>query len=89
MPWQEAQYFAKQAVTVYQNWHREQSAMLKTYLPKWEQELARLRTLPQFLPHSMMTGWVDGVNSQFLEMNMSISEAMRTMPNRIQKLLPC
>lgn len=88
LPWQEAQRFAKNAVSVYQNWHREQSAMLKTYLPKWEQELTRLRTLPQFLPHSLMTGWVDEVNSQFLEMNMSISEAMRTMPNRIQKLLP-
>lgn len=88
LPWQEAQRFAKHAVSVYQNWHHEQSAMLKTYLPKWEQELTRLRTLPQFLPHSMMTKWVDEVNRQFLEMNMSISEAMRTMPNRVQKLLP-
>ncbi|MGR5094304.1 DNA helicase IV [Vibrio maritimus] len=88
LPWQEAQRFAKHAVSVYQNWHQEQCALLKTYLPKWEQELNRLRTLPQFLPQSMMNNWVAEVDSQFLEMNMSIAEAMRTMPNRIQKLLP-
>ncbi|GAL29039.1 DNA helicase IV [Vibrio variabilis] len=88
LPWQEAQRFAKHAVSVYQSWHQEQCALLKTYLPKWEQELNRLRTLPQFLPQSMMNNWVAEVDSQFLEMNMSIAEAMRTMPNRIQKLLP-
>lgn len=88
LPWQEAQRFAKHAVSVYQSWHQEQCTLLKTYLPKWEQELNRLRTLPQFLPQSMMNNWVAEVDSQFLEMNMSIAEAMRTMPNRIQKLLP-
>ncbi|WP_234496867.1 DNA helicase IV [Vibrio maritimus] len=88
LPWQEAQRFAKHAVSVYQSWHQEQCALLKNYLPKWEQELNRLRTLPQFLPQSMMNNWVAEVDSQFLEMNMSIAEAMRTMPNRIQKLLP-
>lgn len=88
LPWQEAQRFAKHAVSVYQNWHQEQCTLLKTYLPKWEQELNRLRTLPQFLPQSMMNNWVAEVDSQFLEMNMSIAEAMRTMPNRIQKLIP-
>ncbi|USD63710.1 DNA helicase IV [Vibrio sp. SCSIO 43140] len=88
LPWQEAQRFAKHAVSVYQSWHQEQCTLLKAYLPKWEQELNRLRTLPQFLPQSMMNNWVAEVDSQFLEMNMSIAEAMRTMPNRIQKLLP-
>lgn len=88
LPWQEAQRFAKHAVSVYQSWHQEQCALLRTYLPKWEQELNRLRTLPQFLPQSMMNNWVAEVDSQFLEMNMSNAEAMRTMPNRIQKLLP-
>ncbi|PCD88040.1 DNA helicase IV [Vibrio mediterranei] len=88
VPWREAQDFAKYAVNCYQQWHHKQCGLLNTYLPKWEDELRRLRSLPQFLPQSQMVSWADAVNSEFLEINMSLSEAMRTMPKRINNLIP-
>lgn len=88
VPWNRAQDFAKTAVKAYQDWYNQQCSLLNTYLPKWEEELRRLRSLPQFLPQSQMSAWANEVNGQFVEMNMSLCEATRTMPSRINRLIP-
>ncbi|SEF44666.1 DNA helicase IV [Vibrio hangzhouensis] len=88
VPWNRAQDFAKTAVKAYQDWYNQQCSLLNTYLPKWEDELRRLRSLPQFLPQSQMSAWANEVNGQFVEMNMSLCEATRTMPSRINRLIP-
>ncbi|MBY6196329.1 DNA helicase IV [Vibrio hangzhouensis] len=88
VPWNRAQDFAKTAVKAYQDWYNQQCSLLNTYLPKWEEELRRLRSLPQFLPQSQMSAWANEVNGQFVEMNMSLYEATRTMPSRINRLIP-
>ncbi|MGV2988328.1 DNA helicase IV [Vibrio sp. E150_011] len=88
LSWVKAQEFAKFAVSCYQHWHETQCQLLNEHLPKWEDELRRLTTLPRFLPHSSIAEWKLEVNRQFLDMNMSLSEAIRRMPNRIDALMP-
>ena len=88
LPWLKAQEFAKYAVSCYQLWHENQCRLLNEQLPKWEDELRRLSALPRFLPHSSVEQWKRTVNTQFLDMNMSVSEAIRRMPKRVNALLP-
>ncbi|MGF1776828.1 DNA helicase IV [Vibrio nomapromontoriensis] len=88
LPWLKAQDFAKYAVSCYQHWHENQCQLLNEQLPKWEDELRRLNALPRFLPYSSVEQWKQAVNTQFLDMNMSLSEAIRRMPKRVNALLP-
>ncbi len=88
LPWPEAKRFAKQAVHCYQLWHTEQCRLLNTYLPKWEEELHRLIQMPRYLPHSKIQAWGQLVDKQFSEMSMSLCEAKRRMPDRIEALTP-
>jgi DNA helicase-4 len=88
LPWPEAKRFAKQAVHCYQLWHTEQCRLLNTYLPQWEEDLHRLIQLPRYLPHSKLQTWCQLVDKQFTEMSMSLCEAKRRMPDRIEALIP-
>lgn len=88
LPWPECRQFAHTAVAAYQQWHNRQCVQLSQYLPRWEQELNRLKRLPSFLPHSLLDVWALQVEADFATMDMKLAEARQRLPDAIAQLSP-
>ncbi len=88
LPWPDCRDFAQQSVQHYQDWHNEQCRQLNHYLPEWEQELFRLKNLPSYLPHSAIMSWVNKMEGELEQMDMTLFEAQQRMPERMDVLTP-
>ncbi|GAK17086.1 LOW QUALITY PROTEIN: DNA helicase IV [Vibrio sp. JCM 19053] len=76
------------AVRQYQEWHNTQCRKLAEYLPKWEEELYKLKHLPAYLSHSQVVSWVESLNQELSEMKTTLEEAKMRMPNRMSQIEP-
>ncbi|WP_428775261.1 DNA helicase IV [Vibrio sp.] len=88
LPWADCQEFAHKAVALYQSWHLEQCRQLNLHLPEWEQDLRQLLRQPSYLSHSAINSWLEKIESQFTEMNITLDEAEQRMPTRVGQLRP-
>lgn len=88
LPWPQCRKFALEAVRQYQEWHNTQCRKLAEYLPKWEEELYKLKHLPAYLSHSQVVSWVESLNQELSEMKTTLEEAKMRMPNRMSQIEP-
>ncbi|CAH0529636.1 DNA helicase IV [Vibrio hippocampi] len=86
LDWQTVQSFASSALDRYQEWHHQQCRNLYQYLPQWQNELTQLVNLPRFLPASDVQQWRSKVQREFQQMEMSLEEAHRVLPDHIAYL---
>ena len=88
LPWPDCRDFANHVVSVYQQWHDKQCQQLSQYVPLWQQELARIQSIPSFLPHSLANNWANAVLSDLDKIGMSIEETYQRLPGSMTEMMP-
>ncbi|WP_070966495.1 DNA helicase IV [Vibrio sonorensis] len=86
LPPVQSKAFAKAAIDVYGKWHNNQCQQLANYLPKWESAISGFKRQPSYLKRSATKAWVEEVSAQFNEMNMTLDEAVKNVPKRMEPI---
>lgn len=88
LPWRYCHRFAEQLVAKYQAWYHAQCHQLHHYLPEWKAKLDALLTAPEFVPYSKLAAWIDELEQDVAQINVTLSEAERRLSTQFSRLSP-
>ncbi|MDG3085224.1 DNA helicase IV [Vibrio hannami] len=86
LPWKECKQFARDAIELYEKWHKQQCEQLNQKLPGWQSSLELLVKQPSYLTHSSLEHWVTKVRNELDDINTTLAEACHRQPAQLEQI---